>query len=790
MGVINPLLQQVNAGLDLEGVDDRVSTLIVPGSNITTNYNDAANTFTISASGSITASANTLVLRDGSGNFSANLITLGATPTDNMHAVTKTYADALGVSTSTASTIVRRDLNGDIAAHALTLDVDPTANLHAVTKQYADGLGSTGTGANTIARRDGSGNLSAATFQGILVGNGSNTSNNATANNVQLNALTAATSGTRVQMPPRFRFQGRVWDTTAATSKTVEGYQDWLPVSGATTDLSGTFRWRYSINAGTVVTSMSLDALTGTLTTVGPVVLPANPTANLQAAPKQYVDAKEPFNVKNYGAIGDGASHPLSAFYGTLAAAQAVYPKATALTNEIDWAAAQTALDAAGVAGGRVVFPAGRYMMSGELVIPEMPSTDDGRNAVDIKGAGMRNTVLEWPTDLGAGKFAIRGPNRVTSYMRTKISDILFYGPRDADTLGVTPANMDGVGVSHRFLLERVRCEWFRAGINIIGDHTNFYHVESGKNYYGVYWDGDATNRGDHNFTSCDINGNKFANLAVHAVNTIDGAIFSGCHLGFAPWGIWIETGTRTLSAVSNTTFTDCSFEAIGNGICGIADARGAYNNIVTTVFTQCSGTQLDSYKIAATPFTAWIMCDVDRSFFLGNHGMFGVHQSNPTALFNGKFTNSHFEDFRDLNYLSNTVAFAKADTGNSTFKRGGVSGIISYVYDDACVYGNVVGHWYESVGAMRAGSMVAGVVIADAPTSAHFGLIATTGIVEVKKTTTAAIAVNDIVQASTTFGQVETATASTRPIVGHAKFGAGSGDATIWMWLQITHRM
>lgn len=49
-------------------------------------------------------------------------------------------------------------------------------------------------------------------------------------------------------------------------------------------------------------------------------------------------------SVKDYGAIGDGASHPLSTRYGTLAEAQALCPSATALTQEIDWCAAQAAI--------------------------------------------------------------------------------------------------------------------------------------------------------------------------------------------------------------------------------------------------------------------------------------------------------------------------------------------------------------------------------------------------------------------------------------------------------------
>lgn len=50
-------------------------------------------------------------------------------------------------------------------------------------------------------------------------------------------------------------------------------------------------------------------------------------------------------NVKDYGAIADGTHHPLSERYSTLTEAQAVYPHATALSQSIDWAAAQAAFN-------------------------------------------------------------------------------------------------------------------------------------------------------------------------------------------------------------------------------------------------------------------------------------------------------------------------------------------------------------------------------------------------------------------------------------------------------------
>jgi hypothetical protein len=75
-------------------------------------------------------------------------------------------------------------------------------------------------------------------------------------------------------------------------------------------------------------------------------------------------------DVKGYGAIGDGSSHPLSARFSTLAAAQVVYPHAAALTDELDWAAWQGALNTAKATGRRVYAPAGTYIVHTTVTHP------------------------------------------------------------------------------------------------------------------------------------------------------------------------------------------------------------------------------------------------------------------------------------------------------------------------------------------------------------------------------------------------------------------------------------
>lgn len=90
-----------------------------------------------------------------------------------------------------------------------------------------------------------------------------------------------------------------------------------------------------------------------------------------------------------YGAFADGASHPLSSKFASLAAAQAVYPFATALTQEIDWCAATAALKAImAVNGGKIIFHRGTHVFGNDTL--------DVSNAWNVcfEGDGMDNTII------------------------------------------------------------------------------------------------------------------------------------------------------------------------------------------------------------------------------------------------------------------------------------------------------------------------------------------------------------------------------------------------------------
>ena len=75
-------------------------------------------------------------------------------------------------------------------------------------------------------------------------------------------------------------------------------------------------------------------------------------------------------NVRDFGAIGDGNSHPHSERYTSLSDAQIDYPDAESLDDEIDWAAIQTAFHKG--SGTKISVPCGVYILNRSLGLSEV----------------------------------------------------------------------------------------------------------------------------------------------------------------------------------------------------------------------------------------------------------------------------------------------------------------------------------------------------------------------------------------------------------------------------------
>lgn len=104
------------------------------------------------------------------------------------------------------------------------------------------------------------------------------------------------------------------------------------------------------------------------------------------------------YNPEDYGAIADGSSHPLSEVYATLATAQVVYPHAVALTDQIDWAAFQAAMNAAlaTVPIGMVEF-AGHYVHNRPVAATPPNGTD--LVGLNVRGIGRGSSTITQTAD-------------------------------------------------------------------------------------------------------------------------------------------------------------------------------------------------------------------------------------------------------------------------------------------------------------------------------------------------------------------------------------------------------
>ena len=110
-------------------------------------------------------------------------------------------------------------------------------------------------------------------------------------------------------------------------------------------------------------------------------------------------------SVKAFGSICDGTSHPLSTLGLSLAAVQAKYPTLaiTALTQQIDWAAWQAAVNSLYVGGGTAFGARGVCIMGAN-------SLDVIHNNVSIRGDGRQATILDFAGQTSGAGVRI-GPN-------------------------------------------------------------------------------------------------------------------------------------------------------------------------------------------------------------------------------------------------------------------------------------------------------------------------------------------------------------------------------------------
>lgn len=318
-------------------------------------------------------------------------------------------------------------------------------------------------------------------------------------------------------------------------------------------------------------------------------------------------------NVKEYGAVGDGASRPLSGYFASLAAAQVVYPAATALTQEIDWAAWQKALNAL-TAGGTCFGPRGTYLINSTLNVP---------NGVLVIGEGIKGTNLAWTTDLGLGAYAIT-TNNAGQALAPHFENIALLGPRNTfvPTPGVRSCNMDGMKATQWVHMTECFVSGFGSNVVITGDHQKFKNVRSTRGFFNILFGDNSAigTTGDQEFGGCTFDFSAWSAVGVYGNNGIVDGTWTSTHVGFSPYSfykfdVFDSSGmpstaaaagggavASTLPLLSNTVMRKVSFEAQGNA-CILDDSTGSVagsTSLSSCLFDNCVHTWTSAYKIAA----------------------------------------------------------------------------------------------------------------------------------------------------------------------------------------------
>ena len=183
---------------------------------------------------------------------------------------------------------------------------------------------------------------------------------------------------------------------------------------------------------------------------------------------------------KDFGAIGDGDSHPLSDFFVTLASAQSVYPSALSLNDEVDHCAIQKFADYCGnifdlsVAGrsfnniSDCYIPCGKYLVSNLQIKPGVTLIGDGPQSTVLIHTGNNSDCIS------TGKYLVpsdKGP----------IEDKVSGGIKKLTILGKKDASYDVTTISGRV----GKTHQTRRGINCDGG-INTFTIEDVNVFYCV----------------------------------------------------------------------------------------------------------------------------------------------------------------------------------------------------------------------------------------------------------------------------------------------------------------
>lgn len=244
-----------------------------------------------------------------------------------------------------------------------------------------------------------------------------------------------------------------------------------------------------------------------------------------------------------------------------------------------DTAALLAGIEGARIAKRNLAIPAMKLLINAEITLPNITANV---RKVGLIGAGTALTELQWSVDLGPGKFGIRTASGNADVGECFITGMTLTGPSRTRVLEVSPCQMMGIEASRKMHFIDIVTNYFKAGWLLNGDHISFVRCYVPNNYYGIYF-ANATIDGDISLFECDLTGATMATFAVGIGGRLSALSMYRGHMGFAPYGIFIEPGvapTISETVVFGASFYGTSWEAFGAAACYDSDGIGYWRNM------------------------------------------------------------------------------------------------------------------------------------------------------------------------------------------------------------------
>lgn len=293
-----------------------------------------------------------------------------------------------------------------------------------------------------------------------------------------------------------------------------------------------------------------------------------------------------PYNVKDFGAVGDNGVHPLSEFYASLSAAQAEFPDATSLDDLIDGLAINKALNTLANSPhsrGRVYIPAGRYRgNTGPLKMP---------NWCALEGDGSGRTIIDnQSTPANYPLLINRDP---VTLINSAVKGVSFHG-------GTHGIKLD-VGAAEGLLFDDISMDLQTVAnfeINQYLQTTTFYHVGFGAAPRGLIMSGPVCNA--VSFISCEFTNHTLEHVWLNSpenVRFLGGRFEAGGQPECNVTGSIAGT-TLTVTALANGALR------IGSYLVGDNVASGT---VITSLGTGTGGNGTYTVNISQTAASASI---------------------------------------------------------------------------------------------------------------------------------------------------------------------------------------